>query len=185
MIWIDAHGDFNDDMISPTGNIHGMPLSAVCGCGPDSLVKFTDARVDPHNVAVIGARDLNPEEIRKMKSKGVSVFAISDVLTFGIRIVLEDAIDVATDGTEGIHLSFDMDALDPNNAPGVGPPVFNGLTNREGFIICEELFDINRLLAIDLVETNPLLDNRNATGKLASELVITCLGKTDYKLFGI
>ena len=113
------------------------------------------------------------------------IFAISDVHTFGIRKILEDAIDVATDGTEGIHLSFDMDALDPNNAPGVGPPVFNGLTNREGFIICEELFDINRLLAIDLVETNPLLDNRNATGKLASELVITCLGKTDYKLFGI
>lgn len=185
VLWIDAHGDFNDDTISPTGNIHGMPLSAVCGCGPDSLVKFTEARVDPHNVAIIGARELDPEETKKLKSKGVSVFAISDVHNFGIRKIMEDAIDVVTDGTEGIHLSFDMDALDPDNAPGVGTPVLNGLTNREGFIICEMLSDIHRLLSIDLVETNPLLDNRNATGRLAAELIITCLGKTDYQSFGI
>ena len=185
VIWIDAHGDFNDDTISPTGNIHGMPLSAVCGCGPDSLVYFTDARVDPHNVAIIGARDLDPAETRKLKQKGVTVFAISDVHTFGIRKILEEAVAIAGDGTKGIHLSFDMDALDPNNAPGVGTPVLNGLTNREGFIICEVLCDTNRLLAIDMVETNPLLDHRNATGTLAAELIITCLGKTDYQLFGI
>ena len=185
VLWIDAHGDFNDDTISPTGNIHGMPLSAVCGCGPDSLVKFTEARVDPRNVAIIGARDLDPQETKKLKSKGVSVFAISDIHHSGIRKVMEEAIAVVTDGTAGIHLSFDMDALDPSNAPGVGTPVLNGLTNREGFIICEMLSDINRLLSIDLVETNPLLDNRNATGRLAAELIITCLGKTDYQLFGI
>lgn len=185
VLWIDAHGDFNDDTITPTGNIHGMPLSAVCGCGPDSLVKFTEARVDPRHVAIIGARDLDPAEIKKLKSKGVSVFSISDVHSFGIRKIMEDAISVVTDGTAGIHLSFDMDALDPDNAPGVGTPVLNGLTNREGFIICEMLSDIGMLLSIDLVETNPLLDNRNATGRLAAELILTCLGKTDYRLFGI
>ncbi len=185
LLWIDAHGDFNDDRITPTGNIHGMPLSAVCGCGPDSLVNFTEARVDPHNVAVIGAREMDPEEIKKLKSKGVSVYAISDIHISGIRKIMEDAIAVVTDGTEGIHLSFDMDALDPEDAPGVGTPVLNGLTSREGFIICEMLSDIHRLLAIDLVETNPLLDNRNVTGRLAAELIITCLGKTDYQSFGI
>ena len=185
VLWIDAHGDFNDDTISPTGNIHGMPLSALCGLGPDSLVQFTKARIDPHNVAIIGARELDPEETKKLRKNGVNVFAISDIHNFGIRKIMEDAIEAVTDGTEGIHLSFDMDALDPDNAPGVGTPVLNGLTNREGFIICEMLADINRLLSIDIVETNPLLDNRNATGRLAAELIITCLGKTDYQSFGI
>ena len=185
VIWIDAHGDFNDDKISPSGNIHGMPLSALCGCGPDSIVSFTQARVDPRNTAIIGARDLDPQETVKLKEMGVNVFSISDVHNFGIRKILEDAIEIVTEGTEGIHLSFDMDALDPANAPGVGTPVMNGLTNREGFIICEVLADTNRLLAIDMVETNPLLDNRNVTGTLAAELILTCIGKTDYQLFGL
>lgn len=185
ILWIDAHGDFNDDQITPTGNIHGMPLSAVCGCGPDSLVSFSDTRVDPHNVAIIGARDLDPQETQKLRNKGVSVFSIGDIHTFGIRKIMDEAIAVATEGTEGIHLSFDMDALDPESAPGVGTPVYNGMTTREGFIVCEMLCDIGKLLALDLVETNPLLDHRNATGSLAAELIITCLGKTDYKVFGL
>ncbi|MBP3719878.1 MAG: arginase [Clostridia bacterium] len=185
VLWIDAHGDFNDEQITPTGNIHGMPLSAVCGCGPDSLVRFTEARVDPHHTAIIGARDLDPLETKKLKSKGVSVFSISDVHNFGIRKIMEEAVSIVSDGTEGVHLSFDMDALDPENAPGVGTPVLNGLTNREGFVICEVLSDMGRLLAMDLVETNPLLDRRNATGILAAELILTAIGKTDYQLFGI
>ena len=180
VLWIDAHGDFNDDNISPSGNIHGMPLSAVCGCGPDSLVSFTEARVDPKNVAVIGARDLDPLEAKKMKEMGVTIFSISDVHTMGIKEVLRDAIAIASNGTAGIHLSFDMDALDPDNAPGVGTPVLNGLTNREGFMICEALYNSNKLLAVDMVETNPLLDDRNTTGKLAAALILTCLGRTSY-----
>lgn len=185
VIWVDAHGDFNDDKITPSGNIHGMPLSAVCGCGPDSIVSFTGARVDPRKIAIVGARDLDPLETKKLKEKGVNVFSISDVHHFGISKIMEDAIEVVSEGTKGIHLSFDMDALDPGSAPGVGTPVMNGLTNREGFIICEILSDINRLLAIDMVETNPLLDTRNSTGILAAELILTCIGKTDYQLFGI
>jgi len=180
IIWIDAHGDFNDELISPSGNMHGMPLSAVCGCGPDSMVSFTEARVDPHNTVIIGARALDPLEIEKLKEKGVKIFSINDVHTAGIREILDEAIAIATDGTEGIHLSFDMDALDPDNAPGVGTPVLNGLTNREGFMICEALFNSGKLLAIDVVETNPLLDNRNTTGKLAAELILTCIELTDY-----
>ncbi len=185
VIWIDAHGDFNDDNITPTGNIHGMPLSAVCGCGPDSIVNFTKARVDPHKVAIIGARDLDPLEQKKLKDRGVNVFAISDVHNFGIRKILMDAIDIVSEGTRGIHLSFDMDGLDPAYAPGVGTPVLNGLTTKEGFVICELLCDTNRLLAIDMVETNPLLDIRNTTGIMAAELILTCIGKTDYQLFGL
>ena len=180
IIWVDAHGDFNDESISPSGNIHGMPLSAICGCGPDSLVSFTNSRVDPNKVVIIGARALDPLETIKLKEKGVSIFSISDVHTIGIKEILKEAIKIATYDTVGIHLSFDMDALDPDNAPGVGTPVLNGLTNREGFMICEALFKSEKLLAIDLVETNPLLDNRNMTGTLASELILTCLGMTDY-----
>jgi arginase len=185
VIWVDAHGDFNDDTITPSGNIHGMPLSAVCGCGPDSIVSFTQARVDPRKIAIVGARDLDPLETKKLKEKGVNVFSISDVHHFGITKIMEEAVEIASEGTKGIHLSFDMDGLDPSNAPGVGTPVMNGLTNREGFIVCEILQDTNKLLAIDMVETNPLLDNRNATGILAAELLLTCIGKTDYQLFGI
>lgn len=185
VIWVDAHGDFNDDKITPTGNIHGMPLSAVCGCGPDSIVKFAGKRVDPGKIAIVGARDLDPLETKKLKEKGVNVFSISDIHNFGISKIMEEAIEVAGTGTKGIHLSFDMDALDPGNAPGVGTPVMNGMTNREGFIVCEILSDTDRLLAIDMVETNPLLDTRNATGSLAAELILTCIGKTDYKLFGL
>lgn len=185
VIWVDAHGDFNDDTITPTGNIHGMPLSAVCGCGPDSIVRFAGARVDPRKIAIVGARDLDPLETKKLKEKGVNVFAISDIHHFGISKIMKEAIEIAGDGTEGIHLSFDMDALDPGNAPGVGTPVMNGMTNREGFIVCEILADTDRLLAIDMVETNPLLDTRNETGALAAELILTCVGKTDYQLFGI
>jgi arginase len=185
VIWVDAHGDFNDEKITPSGNIHGMPLSAVCGCGPDSIVSFTGARVDPHKIAIVGARDLDPEEVKKLKKNGVNVFSISDIHHFGIRKIIETAIEITSDGTKGIHLSFDMDALDPGNAPGVGTPVMNGLSNREGFTICEILSDTDRLLTIDMVETNPLLDSRNATGILAAELILTCIGKTDYQLFGL
>ena len=173
ILWIDAHGDFNDEMISPSGNIHGMPLSAVCGCGPYSLVSFTEARVDPHNVVIIGARDLDPLELKKLKEKGVKIYSINDIHTAGIRAILEEAITIASDGTEGIHLSFDMDALDPDNAPGVGTPVLNGEIYRNG---TRQV----KLLAVDVVETNPLLDNKNTTGKLAAELILTCIGLTDY-----
>ena len=180
IIWVDAHGDFNDDVISPSGNIHGMPLSALCGCGPESLISFTDARVNPIRVVIIGARDIDPLEKIKLKKCGVTIFSISDVHAMGIQQVINKSIEIATEGTEGVYLSFDMDALDPTQAPGVGTPVLNGLTAREAFIISESLFLSNALLGIDLVETNPLLDKRNITGILASELIITCVGKTAY-----
>lgn len=181
IIWVDAHGDFNDDAITPSGNIHGMPLSTVCGCGPESLVGFCKQRVDPKNAVIIGARSIDPLERIKLKENGVTVFSISDVHSLGIKEVVQRAIEIASKGTNGIHLSFDMDALDPTQAPGVGTPVLNGLTQREAFIICEEIYKSKKMIAMDLVETNPLLDNRNMTGVLATELILACLGSTEYR----
>lgn len=180
IIWVDAHADFNDEAITPSGNIHGMPLSAVCGCGPESLVSFSSVRANPRNTVIVGARSIDPLEKLKLKDKGVTVFSISDIHADGIKDIIRRAIAIASDGTEGIHLSFDMDVLDPVQAPGVGTPVYNGLTQREAFIICEELHRTDKLIAIDIVETNPLLDKRNMTGILASELLIACLGNTEY-----
>lgn len=180
VIWIDAHGDFNDEKITPSGNLHGMPLSAVCGLGPDCMVDFSEKRINPKNVVIVGARDIDPLEKVKLKENGVTVFSISDVHTLGMAETINQAIRIASEGTNGIHLSFDMDALDPAEAPGVGTPVANGLTQREAFIACELLAKCDKMVSMDFVETNPLLDTRNATGELASELILTCLGSTNY-----
>lgn len=180
VIWIDAHGDFNDDKITPTGNMHGMPLSAVCGYGPDCMVDFTDKRVDPKNVVIVGARDLDPQERVKLQEAGVTIFSIADVHTLGMAEVMQQAIRIASERTNGLHLSFDLDALDPIEAPGVGTPVPNGLTQREAFIACEQISKSDKLISMDLVEVNPLLDNRNKTGILATELILTCLGSINY-----
>ena len=180
IIWIDAHADFNDEEITPSGNLHGMPLSAVCGLGPELMVSFGKYRVNPKNVIILGARSIDPLERIKLKENGVSIFSISDIHTIGIRNVMEKAIQIAEFNTVGFHLSFDMDALDPREAPGVGTPVLNGLSQREAFTACEMIYKAEKLIAMDLVETNPLLDKRNMTGILASELIMSCLGSTDY-----
>ena len=180
IIWIDAHADFNDEESTPSGNLHGMPLSAVCGLGPELMVSFGKYRVNPKNVVILGARSIDPLERIKLKENGVSIFSISDIHTIGIRNVMEKAIQIAELNTVGIHLSFDMDALDPREAPGVGTPVLNGLSQREAFTACEMIYTAEKLIAMDLVQTNPLLDKRNMTGILASELIMSCLGSTDY-----
>lgn len=180
VIWIDAHGDFNDEVISPTGNMHGMPLSAVCGLGPECMVDFSTNRVNPKNCVIIGARSIDPEENIKLKKAGVTVFSISDVHTLGMPEVVNQAMRIALQGTKGFHLSFDVDAIDPADAPGVGTPVPNGLTQREAFIACEIIGKSEKLVSLDLVEVNPLLDERNKTGIIAMDLILTCLGCTNY-----
>jgi len=180
IIWIDAHGDFNDPDITPSGNMHGMPLSAVCGLGPDLMVEFTDKRVNPKNVVIVGARALDREERKKLREAGVSIFGMDDIHTLGMTEIMLQAIRIATEGTNGFHLSFDMDALDPSEAPGVGTPVLNGLTIREAYIVCENVAKSDKLVSMDLVEVNPLLDERNKTGMLAAELILTALGTGKY-----
>ncbi len=182
VIWVDAHGDFNSDESSPSGNMHGMPLSALTGFGPEEMVAFTDKikYVDPRNVAVVGGRDIDPEERKRMTASGVHVFSIHDIDRIGMTEVMKKAVEVAGSGTDGIHVSFDVDAITPQEAPGVGTPVHNGLTVREAFLAAELVAETGKLVALDMVEINPILDERNRTGILACELILSFLGKTVY-----
>jgi len=182
VIWIDAHGDWNDEKTTPSGNMHGMPFSAVCGYGPDRMVDYgqTPCFVDPHKCAQVAGHDFDEEEAKRMKEAGVNVFPINDVDKHGMYEVMQKAISVASEGTVGIHLSFDVDAITPEYAPGTGTPVPNGITAREAFLAVELLAGTGKLLSMDIVEVNPILDERNKTAILAVELVEAALGRTDY-----
>ena len=182
IIWVDAHGDWNDDHTSPTGNMHGMPFSAVCGHGPTMMVDYgqSPAYVDVRRCVQIGGRDLDDEERRRMKEAGITVFPINLIDQLGMGEVMRQAIRIAGHDTAGIHLSFDVDAITPEAAPGTGTVVHSGLTVREAFLAVETLADSGKLLSMDMVEVNPILDERNKTGILASELIQSALGKSVY-----
>lgn len=182
VIWIDAHGDWNSDKSTISGNMHGMPYSAICGWGPDSMVDFGQQPhfVDTAHCVQVAGHDFDRAEAMRMKQAGMNVFPIHDVDRLGMHDVMEEAIRIAGDGTIGIHLSFDVDAITPEYAPGTGTPVPNGITAREAFLAVEMLAASGKLISMDLVEVNPILDERNKTGKLASELIQLALGKTIY-----
>ncbi|MBR0380739.1 MAG: arginase [Mogibacterium sp.] len=182
VIWIDAHGDWNSDESTISGNMHGMPFSAVCGWGPDSMVDFGQK---PHFVPTahcvqVGGHDFDEAEAARMKEAGMNVFTISAIDKRGMSEVMKEAIRIAGEGTVGIHLSFDVDAITPEYAPGTGTPVPNGITAREAFLAVEMLADSGKLLSMDLVEVNPILDERNKTGQLASDLIQLALGRKFY-----
>ena len=182
VIWIDAHGDWNDDKSTESGNMHGMPYSAVCGHGPSSMVDFGEkpCYVKTAHAVQVAGHDFDKKEAKRMKQAGMNVFPIYDIDRHGIHDVMEEAIKIASEGTVGIHLSFDVDAITPEYAPGTGTPVPNGITAREAFLAVEMLADSGKLISMDLVEVNPILDERNKTGILASELIQSALGKTVY-----
>jgi len=180
LIWIDAHGDFNDEQSTSTGNMHGMPLSACLGLGPDEMAPYARAFIDPGRVALIGARDIDAPERLRLKEAGVRVFTVHDIDRMGMPLVMMEAIEIAASGGGGIHVSFDMDAVTPDAAPGVGTPVHSGLTVREAFLAMEMLYQSGKALALDMVEVNPILDERNRTGILACELILSLLGKSIY-----
>ena len=182
VIWIDAHGDWNNDKSTISGNMHGMPYSALCGWGPDSMVDFGQG---PHFVPTahcvqVAGHDFDAAEAARMKEAGMNVFPIFDIDKRGMYEVMKDAIRIAGEGTVGIHLSFDVDAITPEYAPGTGTPVPNGITAREAFIAVEMLAASGKLISMDLVEVNPILDERNKTGILASQLIQLALGKQIY-----
>lgn len=182
IIWIDAHGDWNDENTTETGNMHGMSFSALCGYGPDIMVNYGQGPVyaDPKKCVQIGGRDIDKLEAQKMKASGLNVFAIDDIDRLGIYEVMKQAIAIASDGTEGIHLSFDIDSLTPEAAPGTGTLVHSGLSVREAFTTVELLAASGKVLAMDMVEVNPTLDIHNKTAELAKELVLSVLGKVVY-----
>ena len=179
VIWIDAHGDWNNEESSQTGNMHGMPFSAVCGYGPDCMVDFGQGPVyvDVAHCVQIGGRDIDTQERIRMKEAGVTIFPIDMIDELGMAEVMRRAMAVAGEGTKGIHLSFDVDAITPEAAPGTGTVVHSGLTTREAFLAVETIARSQKLVSLDMVEVNPILDERNKTGILASELVQSALGK--------
>lgn len=182
VIWIDAHGDWNNEHSTQTGNMHGMPFSAVCGYGPDGMASFeeTPLWVDPKRCVQIGGRDIDDLERIRMKEAGITVFPINVIDRLGMGEVIHRALEVAGNGTAGIHLSFDVDAITPEAAPGTGTIVHSGLTVREAFLAVETLAESGKLVSMDMVEVNPILDERNKTGILASELIQSALGKVVY-----
>lgn len=183
LIWLDAHADFNTAETTPSGNIHGMSLAALCGHGHKSLTRVIDdldPAVDEHNCVIIGARDLDDGERRLLRQFGVHVFTMHDLDRRGMADVMTDALLFAGNGTHGIHLSLDLDSLDPAEAPGVGTPVPGGLTYREAHLACEMAFQHGSLVSMDLVECNPILDQHNKTAQLGVELICSALGQSIY-----
>ena len=179
LIWFDAHGDANTPETTPSGNIHGMSLAVSLGLGDPELVNLGNRspKVLARNTVLIGIRDLDPGERDTLKKSGVTVYTMRDLDERGMRDVVDEAIRIAGDGTAGVHLSFDLDVVDPEDAPGTGTPVWGGITYREAHLAMEMLSDRAQIVAIDLVEVNPVLDTQNMTGILAAELAQSLLGK--------
>ncbi|MCG8635619.1 MAG: arginase [Desulfobacterales bacterium] len=179
LIWVDAHGDFNTPETSPSGNIHGMPLAALIGEGHDSLVNVgkPGMKVHPENVVMIGQRDLDPSEKERVKRSGITIYTMRDIDEQGISSIASKAI-MKFAHLKRFHLTLDMDALDPVEAPGVGTPVPGGISYREAHLLMEILSDSGKLGSMDLVEINPILDVANKTAELAVELTLSALGKS-------
>jgi arginase len=179
VIWMDAHADMNTPATTPSGNVHGMPLACLIGDGPAELVNLCgfSPKVDPRNVALIGLRDVDPLEARHVIATGVRAFTMRDIDERGMPAVMQEAIALASAGTAGIHLSFDMDSIDPVEAPGVGTPVRGGLSYREMHLAMEILADSGKLVSLEVVEVNPVLDIANRTADLAVEVLTSALGK--------
>jgi arginase len=179
VVWIDAHGDANTAETTPSGNIHGMPMAVALGLGAPELLSLGGQRpmIGGNHAAIIGLRDVDPAERANVRATGILPFTMRDIDEQGMRRVVHRAIERASNGTAGIHVSLDIDSLDPSEAPGVGTPAAGGLTYREAHLAMEMLADSGRVVSIEVVEVNPILDERNRTAHLAVELLASLLGK--------
>jgi arginase len=179
LIWIDAHPDMNTPETSPSGNVHGMPLACLLGMGPPELVRLGGfaPKIDPRRTVLIGIRDVDALERPHVRSSGVRAFTMRDLDERGLRSVLKEAIEIASAGADGFHVSLDMDAVDPREAPGVGTPVRGGMTYREAHLAMELICDSGLMRSMEVVEVNPILDEGNRTAALAVELVMSAFGK--------
>ena len=178
LIWVDAHGDMNTPTSSGSGNVHGMPLAALLGPEPSELSRIGgfSPKVLPEHTVLIGIRNLDEREKEIVRASKVHVFTMKDIDRSGIASVVEQALQLASRGTAGIHVSFDLDVCDPTIAPGVGTPVKGGLDYREAHMVMEMIADSGLMRALDIVECNPILDDRNTTAVLGSELAASALG---------
>jgi len=179
LLWIDAHTDINTPDSSPSGNVHGMPLGAIMGLFPSPLTDLYgfSPKVQPDNCVLLGVRDVDNHERENIRKSGVHVFTMRDIDERGMRAVMEEALRLAGRGTVGYHVSLDLDWIDPEDAPGVGTPVWGGATYREGHLAMEIIADHGRMLSFEMVEVNPVLDERNQTAELAVELALSAFGK--------
>jgi arginase len=168
VIWIDAHGDINSPSTSPSGNVHGMPVSFA----------LTARSVVPERMVFIGLRDVDDGEKRAIRELGVRAFTMSDIDRLGMPRVIEEALAITADGPQSVHVSFDMDGIDPSEAPGVGTPVRGGITYREAHYLMEAVAASGTLGSLEITEINPILDAMNQTAILAVELIVSALGKT-------
>jgi arginase len=179
LIWVDAHGDMNTPASSGSGNVHGMPLASLLGSEPAELARIGgfSPKVAAEHTVLLGVRNLDAREKEIVRASGVHFFTMKDIDRSGIASVVEQALALAATGTAGIHVSFDLDVCDPVIAPGVGTPVKGGLDYREAHLVMEMIADSGLLRALDLVEVNPILDDRNATAILGAELAMSALGQ--------
>jgi len=179
VVWIDAHSDINTPETSPSGNVHGMPLAALLGMGPEALTKICGyaPKIAAENTALIGVREIDAAERENIRRAGVAVYTMRDIDERGMRAVMEEALHAAGGGTAGYHVSMDMDWIDPEDAPGVGTPVRGGATYREAHLAMEIIADHGRLLSFEIVEVNPVIDEHNRTADLAVELACSAFGK--------
>jgi len=180
VLWIDAHSDFNTPLTSPSGNVHGMPLAALLGLGPEPLANIFGyaPKIAAQNTVIIGVRDIDAAERENIRRAGITeVYTMRDIDEMGMRTVMEEALRAASQGTAGYHVSLDMDWIDPEDAPGVGTPVRGGATYREAHLAMEIIADHGRLLSFEIVEVNPVIDEHNRTADLAVELACSAFGK--------
>ncbi|MFB6469570.1 arginase [Cytobacillus sp. Hz8] len=179
VIWYDAHGDLNTAETSPSGNIHGMPLAVNLGLGHDLLTQVGGycPKVKPQNIVIIGARALDDGERALIKEKGMRVYTMHEVDRLGMTKVMEESIAYLKDKTDGVHLSLDLDGLDPHDAPGVGTPVIGGISYRESHLAMEMLAESELITSAEFVEVNPILDEKNKTATVAVALMGSLFGE--------
>ncbi|MGF7029922.1 arginase [Paenibacillus mucilaginosus] len=179
VIWFDAHPDVNTEETTGSGNIHGMSLAVMLGYGHKSLISIggEQAKINPRNVVIIGARSIDPGERIFLREQGIRVFTMHEIDKYGMRAVMDEAMERVTDGTDGVHLSLDLDGMDPQEAPGVGTPVSGGITYRESHYAMETLYESGVLVSAEIVEVNPMLDIGNKTARAAVELAGSVFGE--------
>jgi len=179
LIWYDAHGDLNSAETSPSGNIHGMPLAASLGIGHEKLTHLFgySPKIKPENIVIIGARSLDPGERELIRKKGIKVYTMHEIDRIGMPQVMEETIGYLANRTDGVHLSLDLDGLDPSEAPGVGTPVIGGISYRESHLAMEMLAESDLITSAEFVEVNPILDDKNKTATVAVGLVGSLFGE--------
>ncbi len=179
VIWIDAHADMNTDKTTPSGNIHGMPLAASLGIGHEKLVNFNgfSPKLKPEHCTIIGLRSIDPMERLNIKKLNVPVYTMSDVDKLGIHRIISRVLKQFKERVDHIHVSFDLDSVDPSTAPGVGTPVPGGLSYREAHLLMESIAECGCMSSLELTEVNPILDNRNSSAEFAAEIIASSMGQ--------